>query len=413
MNHPTDDIGAQNCSSSEEIADNKAMVRKETQKSFSDTPAVRKTPEKRKSANIAFEKYIGRTDSVLIKIGASATEEKNLLVLLFAAILFSTLCHVIQILFFLFLGDTTLVIVNSFSICVYVVCTVLLVKKKPCAAGIIFSAEIAVVAVVISYLIGTDTFLFSYFFVVLLIQMIVPYAGWRIRIPTIVGILLMLLASFFIGNTLVPVTDITPIKTAYSIFNISIGAGSIIAIIAVSNTVHRIIVQFNKVKLDRYMDEAHLDALTGLYNRRYASIIFGEIQSDIEQHDAWCVAMIDIDDFKRVNDRYGHDFGDAVLIKLAEIMRTALRKTDYVFRWGGEEFLILLRTFDIDDAYRTLQKMREKINEVETSFEGQPVSVTVTIGLSKCSEGNIEESIKVSDRNLYRGKRAGKNVIIT
>ena len=367
---------------------------------------------KEETLKTVFNKLIDRVDSQLAKIGADTPEERNVLILLFVAILFSAVCHVLQIIFFVYLGSLTLAVVNFFSICIYAVCTVLLMKRKAGIAGILFSSEIAVVGVIITYMIGTSTFIFAYSFVVLLIQMIIPYAGWKIRIPIIFGIFVLMLTSFFIGNTLLPSVDITPIKTAYSIFNLLIGSTSAIAIIAVSNTVHKIILQLNKTKLEKYMDEAHLDALTGLYNRRYAAIIFEEIRNDIDQRDAWCVAMLDIDDFKQINDRHGHDFGDVVLQKLAETIKASLRKTDYVFRWGGEEFLILLRAFDINDAYLTLEKICA-ITRKNEMFDGEnKVCVSVTIGLSKCYEGNIEKSISVSDQKLYKGKRAGKNIVV-
>ena len=160
------------------------------------------------------------------------------------------------------------------------------------------------------------------------------------------------------------------------------------------------------------MDEAHLDVLTGLYNRRYAKMIFEEITNNAEQHDAWCVAMLDIDDFKRINDCYGHDFGDVVLNRLAETIKSSLRKTDYVFRWGGEEFLILLRNSDIDDSYRILDKMCAKIRENKIYIKDREIRLTVTIGLSKCFDGDIEQSIKVSDQKLYKGKCEGKDTVV-
>ena len=405
MDYPENTASTERYVFSKKFAEIKKFVRQGTHKD----PL---TTGKGKLSKITFDKLFGMADSKLTKIGSKTPEEKHLLLLLFVAILFSAICHVVQIIFFLLIRNPTLALINFFSICTYVVCTVMLIKKRAVAAGIIFSSEITIVAVAIAYLIGTDTFLFSYFFVVLLIQMIIPYASWKIRIPIIVSIMVSLFISFIIGNTFSPLVDITPIKTVYSVFNIFIGAGSIIAIIAVSNFVHKMIWQINKINLDKYMDEAHLDALTGLYNRRYASIVFEEIRNNIEQCNACCIAMLDIDDFKQINDRFGHDFGDVSLHKLAEIIKASLRKTDYVFRWGGEEFIILLRNFDINESYRVLDKMRIKIQESEICFKEHTAHLTVTIGLSKCSGGNIEQSVKASDQNLYKGKCSGKNVVV-
>ena len=211
----------------------------------------RQNSKKIRVFKFSLDKTIETVDSWLNKIEINTPEEKRPFIMLLVAILFSAVCHVVQVLFFTFLGSLSLVIINSLSICIYVVCTILLIKKKTAAAGLLFSSEISVVAVIIAYLIGIDTFLFAYFFVVLLIQMIIPYAGWKIRIPTIMGILVLMSIGFKIGATHLPLVDITPIKTAYSIFNLSIGTGSVISIIAVSNMVNKIIWQLNKTELDR------------------------------------------------------------------------------------------------------------------------------------------------------------------
>ena len=368
--------------------------------------------EEKKSTKTIIEGVYNKTDSKLTKLGLNTPEEKHLFIILFAAILFSAACHVMQITFFLILGNLTLALINFLSICIYVVCLVLLNKKNTALSGVIFSVEVSVVAVLLAYLIGIDTFLFAYFFVILLIQMIIPYAGWKTRIPIMAGISVLVFISLFIGKTMLPVVDITPIKTVYSIFNIAVGISSIIAIIAVNNAVSKIILQFNKIKLDKYMDAAHVDSLTGLYNRRYAKLVFEEINSDAEQRDTWCIAMLDIDDFKHINDTYGHDSGDAVLREFARILKTSLRKTDYVFRWGGEEFLLLLRDTDISDSYYTLDKMRSRIQESDMNIAGKSIHATVTIGLSKCFSSDIDQSIKTSDRNLYKGKCIGKNIVV-
>jgi len=371
-----------------------------------------KKPGRWEAGKRAAARWIDRGDVKITAMGVDTPEEKHVFITLTALVLCSALCHMMQILFFLYIGSALLVAINFVSVCVYVVCGALLVRKKLLAVGVLFSAEITLVGFVMAYLLGTDSYVFAYFYVILLVQMVIPYARWRVRLPIIVAILLFMAASFAIGILLEPVEDISKIKTMYSVFNLSVGANSIMAMVAVNNGVHYMIRQLNKIKLERYMDEAHLDALTGLYNRRYAKMIFDEIAADVEQHNAWCVAMLDIDDFKHINDAYGHDLGDEVLSRLSELIRSSLRKTDYVFRWGGEEFLLLLKNTDVRDSYYTLRKMCVKIQETEMNVKGQTIRLTVTIGLSKCTSGNIELCIKASDQNLYKGKCTGKNVVV-
>ena len=364
------------------------------------------------NAQASLEKTIGTINSKLMDFGANTFEKKHLFIVLFATILFSTVCHILQIIIFLFWGNTTLALLNFLSICAYVLAIVLLTKGNPAAAGLIFSVEIAVTAVLLTLLIGSDTFIFSYFFVLLLVQMLVPYASWRVRIPVISSVFMLLFISFTLSVTFSPSIDIASIRFLYSIFNISVGASSMIAIVSVDNAVNKIISRFNKIQMNQYMDEAHFDELTRLYNRRYAQIMFDEISSDSEQSNAWCVAILDIDFFKHINDTYGHSAGDCVLQRLATIIRSSLRKTDYVFRWGGEEFLILLRNADIFDSYNALEKMRQIIQDSTIIAESHPITLTVTIGLCKCSGDNIAQCIEISDQNLYRGKRLGRNMVV-
>ena len=367
---------------------------------------------KERDIQAVIDKMSAIMDALLTRFGAESPEKEHLFIMLFVTISFSALCHIIQILIFLFAGNLLLAAINFGSICVYVVCIIMLFKRKPAVAGMLFTIEITVVAAILLLLMGGDISLISYFFILLLVQMIIPYAGWKVRIPVILAVFVLMFASYWIILTYPPPIDITPIKISYSIFNISLGAGSVVAIVAVNNFVNYMVAQLHKAKLDQYMSKAHLDELTGLYNRRYAHIVFDEIGSDSEQEDRWCVAMLDIDDFKQVNDQYGHNAGDTVLRDIANSIKTSLRKTDHVFRWGGEEFLILIRDSDIYDAYNTLEKMRKTIQDRKIEIGALSIELTVTIGLCECIDGDIAQSVELSDKNLYKGKSTGKNVVV-
>ena len=338
--------------------------------------------------------------------------EKHLYIILTATVLFSALCHVIQIIFFIILGHPPMVLLNIGSLTVYAVCMALLNANYLKATGILYSLEISIVAAIYVYCIGTDTFVITYFLSILLAQMIIPYAGWGIRIPMISLICLLSLVSFVVNQAIPHPVDMANIKTAYSIFNILVGLAGTISIVAINNTISKIIVQFNDAQLKKYRNEAHLDALTGLYNRRYADLIFQEIRDTSVQNANWCVAMLDIDDFKVINDTYGHDVGDVVLCSLANLITSSLRRTDYVFRWGGEEFLMLLRNATPDQAHATLDKMRVKIQDSAIVVVNTAISLTVTIGLSSLDPDDPAQSIRESDQNLYLGKRAQKNVVV-
>ena len=124
--------------------------------------------------------------------------------------------------------------------------------------------------------------------------------------------------------------------------------------------------------------------------------------------------MGDIDNFKKVNDTYGHEQGDEVLKMVAASMSGAVEDTDYVSRWGGEEFLMIIFG-DLPYTLKVAEKIQQEIKKRELTVGEQKVSVTMTFGISQCSDdsrGNIDELIRQADSRLYLGKRAGKNCII-
>ena len=122
--------------------------------------------------------------------------------------------------------------------------------------------------------------------------------------------------------------------------------------------------------------------------------------------------MLDIDDFKVLNDTYGHELGDDVLKHLSDSITSSLRKTDVVFRWGGEEFLILLKDVDVSTAYRLLDKLRGKLESGNLEINDMTLNYTVTIGVCALDPQNVKQSIDTSDRLMYKGKALGKNRVV-
>ncbi len=156
----------------------------------------------------------------------------------------------------------------------------------------------------------------------------------------------------------------------------------------------------------------HLDALTGLYNRRKMDEIIAEAESEIKAGEvSYYVAFVDVDDFKRINDTYGHDIGDKVLAHTAKTVKQALSREDFVARWGGEEFLILLKEKG-EDVKSTLERIRQNIGNIE--IDSYPdIRVTATIGVAAAKEQvDIHTAIQKADENMYIGKRSGKNRVV-
>lgn len=156
---------------------------------------------------------------------------------------------------------------------------------------------------------------------------------------------------------------------------------------------------------------AHYDKLTGCLTRQAAgSLIHSEIERFSDQGLPLALLMVDLDHFKKINDTYGHGAGDEVLKKFADITRQGLRRSDLFCRWGGEEFLILLRGTVTDEALRIAERFRERIAAAVFPPYDESGLVTVSIGGAMFPPGrNFERLIADADVALYRAKREGRN----
>lgn len=158
---------------------------------------------------------------------------------------------------------------------------------------------------------------------------------------------------------------------------------------------------------------ARYDALTGLHNRRafndYLSYLFTQM-SRTEQ--TYAVLLMDIDFFKKVNDSFGHEVGDQVLQRVAEILPTSLRITDFVARLGGEEFIALLPATTLEGAMYLAEKIRSAI-EQESIIDNHPVSLSIGVSLAQVDDIDMNDAIRRADQCLYRAKQQGRNRVIS
>ncbi|MCP4186243.1 MAG: GGDEF domain-containing protein [Gammaproteobacteria bacterium] len=153
---------------------------------------------------------------------------------------------------------------------------------------------------------------------------------------------------------------------------------------------------------------ASTDNLTGLSNRNHMSeILTNEHSRFIRHRHRFGIIMLDIDHYKSINDTYGHDVGDQVLIRLAHLFEPAIRNTDYVGRWGGEEFLICCTTLETNDILSIAETIRRMIGNTQFDKVGR---LTVSLGCAVIETGeSIEELIKRADVALYQAKNSGRN----
>ncbi len=152
---------------------------------------------------------------------------------------------------------------------------------------------------------------------------------------------------------------------------------------------------------------SYVDQLTGLYNRRFMMEQL-DVAGGIRNTAA--VIMIDIDDFKKINDVYGHNAGDYVLTELADVM-CDLCNDIVISRWGGEEFLLLAK--DLPDVRDRMEKLRQSVAAHDFTFERQRINVTITIGYAQKEDTqSIDRWIQRADEKLYYGKNNGKNMVV-
>ncbi|MBD5547696.1 MAG: GGDEF domain-containing protein [Lachnospiraceae bacterium] len=158
---------------------------------------------------------------------------------------------------------------------------------------------------------------------------------------------------------------------------------------------------------------ANTDALTGLNNRRKALQYMEYLIQKSSDYTTFSLCICDIDFFKKVNDNYGHDFGDEVLKGISQIFKKELKGKDFVARWGGEEFLLLFPDCNRDDAYLKVENIRDKIKSMKIRRDDIEVSVTMTFGLTEYDfNSDLVASIKEADERLYQGKEQGRDRII-
>ncbi|MEG0868582.1 MAG: membrane-associated sensor domain-containing protein [Hafnia sp.] len=168
--------------------------------------------------------------------------------------------------------------------------------------------------------------------------------------------------------------------------------------------------QENRMLIARLDVMAHQDALTGTANRRSMENFLDDA---LLQAEPFALLMLDVDYFKRYNDHYGHQAGDACLVKVADIVKTSVRTpADLVARYGGEEFVIVLPASSLDDAVRVAERIQTNLREISLPHAASEVSemVTVSMGITLSKDGDSAYGIIArADEALYRAKQQGRN----
>lgn len=167
-------------------------------------------------------------------------------------------------------------------------------------------------------------------------------------------------------------------------------------------------------KLEQMSELVREDQLTGSLNRRGLDDVFDrELARSERRASPLCIAMLDLDDFKRLNDTHGHVAGDQALIHLVRVVKDTLRTMDVIARFGGEEFMIVLPDTTLDDAMQTVTRVQRELTKQIFMHNNEKLLITFSAGVALRNQGEDQESmVKRADEALYKAKRAGKNRVV-
>jgi diguanylate cyclase (GGDEF)-like protein len=157
------------------------------------------------------------------------------------------------------------------------------------------------------------------------------------------------------------------------------------------------------------------DELTGIYNRRYFIDLARHEQAKAQRYgDVFTVALLDLDDFKNINDTYGHQIGDQVLIQVAKICKENIRLPDICARYGGDEFVFLFAATGKEKTRMCLERISEDISNNPIQHDGCKIKIHVSIGLTEFANKELilDDMLREADMALYQAKRTGKNKVV-
>jgi len=319
--------------------------------------------------------------------------------------------HFLFIFLFIFLDIPQLIIVNIVSVMIYLYCIFglglkTLDSKDDSTIGWLVYFELIGHGSIATYYIGLESG-FQYYIYTL---MIIPFFVWTytlsIRLLRMLGVIIIALLLEVWGNNNSPIIILDSNYITFLHYMNLILVLIIIAVISYFYTVQGTLYQ------NLLFEKSNNDPLTNLYNRRYVNETFeNNILSSKMKGMSFALILIDIDYFKKINDIYGHKYGDKVLMKLSNILEQNVRESTIISRWGGEEFLVILEDTNKEELPYIAERLRFVV-ENTMMIEEKGISITITLGgaISRKHE-TFEVLLARADKALYRGKENGKNQV--
>lgn len=256
---------------------------------------------------------------------------------------------------------------------------------------------------------GSQTFLL----LLILIYYFSSYANFKNKLIFSIADFVVYMAYYLVFANMMPLSELDKVQRLYirsAHMATLVLCMSMLAYLFSrdSQTMEGKLIEYNR-KLE---EKASVDPLTGLYNRGKAVELLDELV-DASRYDTFSICICDIDFFKKVNDKYGHDVGDEVLKMVAGTMSDIISGYGFAARWGGEEFLLVFPKTNGDDASTVVYAIQSAISKKVVIDGTEEIRVTLTYGLTEYSANiTLDQNIKEADNKLYLGKERGRNMVV-
>ena len=323
--------------------------------------------------------------------------------------------HILYCILFALNGIRGMAVFNIFSMLFYITCLYLVFRVKE-KINLVYASvtEIILHASVATVFVGSkpDFLMFLLMIIPLVFLMpnknkVIPFVVMAISL-ILYGVLRSLYNDS--GRAIYDI-DSEPVTTVFYLINIIIGFFVLIFVTTIYYHTNRYMDSKLRVQNEQLRLMASVDPLTKLSNRRAMNNALDEIHASCrDDKDKYVIGLGDIDDFKKVNDNYGHDFGDIVLSTIAGIIKGSLPENSSVARWGGEEFLFAIPASELSDGVKAADKIIRSVAAHRFTCGEREFFVTMTFGVCEgCRDDSIDLIISRADKCLYKGKKSGKN----
>jgi diguanylate cyclase (GGDEF)-like protein len=311
--------------------------------------------------------------------------------------------HVVLFILFSVLQIPSLAVGNGFSIVAYVICLKTIRAGRYGFAGMLMSLEIILHALLATWVLGWDSNFHFYLYCLVPIIAFSFQSARRQRLLLNLTIIVVAVGMFALRRHMGIDSGVAPqLLDGFGIVNVLTATAMLLHGTALS-------VRFNRsMQLDLF-HTANRDSLTNLYTRR--RVMEGVRRLGGEMPSA--IILMDIDHFKQINDRLGHERGDLILQRVAEAINGNVRATDVASRWGGEEFLVLMPDTPEHAAQAVAERILLRIREWVGQVDPAPLTVTATLAISEIRrDESFENALNRADQALYQGKQQGRNQVV-